>query len=125
MLVLTGKNFELYAMQNYINSNCVDYMEFKDDLARVRYVRRLLNRYVASNELRYNILRNHIIVLVNVFSLDTALTLLFSKVEPELHSILYTVLFSMYTLPERINNVTLTNINIHNGIIDAIRTNHE
>lgn len=125
MLVLTGKNFELYAMQNYINSNCVDYMEFKDDLARVRYVRRLLNRYVASNELRYNILRNHIIVLVNVFSLDTTLTLLFSKVEPELHSILYTVLFSMYTLPERINNVTLTNINIHNGIIDAIRTNHE
>lgn len=125
MLVLTGKNFELYAMQNYINSNCVDYMEFKDDLARVRYVRRLLNRYVASNELRYNILRNHIIVLVNVFSLDTTLTLLFSKVEPELHSILYTVLFSMYTLPECINNVTLTNINIHNGIIDAIRTNHE
>lgn len=123
MLILTGKNFELYAMQNYINSKCVDYSEFKDDLARVRYVRRLLTRYITTDNLRLVIIRNHIIVLVNVFGVTGALTLLFYKIEPELYNILYTILSVMYNIPNSINGMDISNLEVDANVLKLIGLN--
>ena len=39
---LTGKNFELFAAQHYNNPECIEVEEFKDDLTRFKYLKRLL-----------------------------------------------------------------------------------
>ena len=48
---LNRKNFELYAAQNYNNPECIDIEEFKEDLARFKYLKRLLRRYEVNDEL--------------------------------------------------------------------------
>lgn len=41
--------------------------EFEEDITRILYVFRLINRYVAKKNTNYKLLINHIIVLYNVF----------------------------------------------------------
>ena len=36
---LTENNFDIYAAQNYDNPNCVDILEFQDDLSRIKYIK--------------------------------------------------------------------------------------
>ena len=39
---LTHKNFELFASQHYNNPECTSVEEFKEDLSRFKYLKRLL-----------------------------------------------------------------------------------
>ena len=39
---LTSKNFKLFAAQHYNNPECTDVEEFKQDLSRFKYLKRLL-----------------------------------------------------------------------------------
>ena len=48
---LTNKNLVLYAAQHYYNPTCIDSEEFYSDLKRFKYVKRLLNKYVMTQEL--------------------------------------------------------------------------
>ena len=41
MEVLNDKNFMLFAAKFYDNKNCVDILEFHDDLNRIKYLQRL------------------------------------------------------------------------------------
>ena len=75
MLKLTGKNLELYAAQHYKNVRCIDYEEFKDDLSRFKYVKRLVKRYVSKGDADVRLLLNHIILIYNVFEIDAANTI--------------------------------------------------
>ncbi len=49
---LTNKNFELFAAQHYNNPECMDIDEFKDDLSRFKYLKRLLRRYADHGDLQ-------------------------------------------------------------------------
>ena len=42
---LNEKNFLSFAMKMYDNPNCKGLEEFEEDLSRVKYVKRLLNKY--------------------------------------------------------------------------------
>ena len=44
MYQLTEDNFFLYAMKSYNNPNCKGMDEFKDDLKKFSYVKRLLKK---------------------------------------------------------------------------------
>ena len=49
MEVLNDKNFMLYAAKFYDNKNCVDILEFHDDLNRIKYLKRLFKKYTTDN----------------------------------------------------------------------------
>ena len=80
---LTRKNFELYAAQNYNNPECIDVEEFKEDLARFKYLKRLLRRYELTEDLQVRLILNHIIVIYNVFGIESANRMVWYKIEPE------------------------------------------
>ena len=89
---LTRENFLLYAMSNYTNSDCMGISEFTDDLAKMKYVKRLLKKYTRSKEIRPILLLNHLVVLGNIFGPYPTSRMLFYKLESEIHSPLKTVL---------------------------------
>ena len=80
---LNKRNFELFAAQHYNNPECLDIEEFKEDLARFKYLKRLLRRYELADDLQIRLILNHIIVLYNVFGIESANRMLWYKIEPE------------------------------------------
>lgn len=97
---LTSRNFELFASQHYNNPECTDIEEFKEDLTRFKYLKRLLRRYEQYDDLQERLILNHIIVLYNVFGIEAANRMMWFKVEPEHHSMLKTFLIFLNYLPE-------------------------
>jgi len=80
---LNRRNFELFAAQNYNNPECLDVEEFKEDLARFKYLKRLLRRYELTEDLQVRLILNHIIVIYNVFGIESANKMIWYKIEPE------------------------------------------
>ena len=97
---LTNRNFELFASQHYNNPECCDVEEFKEDLTRFKYLKRLLRRYEQYDDLQERLILNHIIVLYNVFGIEAANRMMWFKVEPEHYSMLKTFLIFLNYLPE-------------------------
>jgi len=97
---LTNKNFELFASQNYNNPECCEIEEFKDDLRRFKYLKRLLRRYEMTGDLQERLILNHIIVIYNVFGIKAANRMMWFKVEEEHYSALKTFLIFLHYLPE-------------------------
>jgi hypothetical protein len=63
---LDDSNFMLYAAKFYDNHGA-DALEFEDDLAHIKYIKRLFSKYRDGKELRERLILNHIIILYNVF----------------------------------------------------------
>jgi len=81
---LDETNFLLYAAKHYDNPQCFDTLEFYEDLSRFKYIKRLLNRYEESGELKERLIINHLIILYNVFGPVTT-RMLFFKLDNQLH----------------------------------------
>lgn len=75
---LTNENFNFIANRFY-NDVAADVDEFKEDMKRFRYIKRLLNNYRKTGEIKHRLLLNHVIILTNVFD-DMALELLLFKI---------------------------------------------
>ena len=97
---LTSRNFELFASQHYNNPECCDIEEFREDLTRFKYLKRLLRRYEQYGDLQERLILNHIIVLYNVFGIDAANRMMWFKIEPEHYSMLKTFLIFLNYLHE-------------------------
>lgn len=78
---LDETNFMLYAARNYDNAQCYDTVEFYEDLKRFKYIKRLLNRYSRSGDLKERLILNHVIALNNVFGPEATVRMLFVKLE--------------------------------------------
>ena len=63
---VNDSNFMLFAAKFYDNPGA-DSIEFEEDLARIKYIKRLFSKYRDGKELRERLILNHIIVLYNVF----------------------------------------------------------
>lgn len=125
-VVLTKDNFLLYAIRNYQNPNCMSMSEFQEDLKKIKYIKRLLNKYVKTGEIKERLLLNHIIVLYNMFGPQHTTRMLFFKIEEEYWSILKTFLLYLNVLPKQITHlpfgIILTDeIPIHNDIADRLK----
>ena len=48
-------------IMSYDNPQCIDMDEFEDDMKRVKYIKRLVNRYSSAGELKERLILNHII----------------------------------------------------------------
>ena len=66
--------------------------EFNEDLNRIKYIKRLLRKYIKTGILRERLILNHLIILQNVFGPTVTSRILFFKVDKELYSELKTFL---------------------------------
>jgi hypothetical protein len=101
---LTNDNIMIFAMKAYDKPNCI-MSEFKEDMKRFNYLKRLFKRYRKLNELRDQLVINHLIVLNNVFGPEIATRLLFFKVSKEDYSILKTYLLFLSCMPEKVRGI--------------------
>tara|TARA_Y100001937_G_scaffold84145_1_gene113846 strand:+ start:15 stop:383 length:369 start_codon:yes stop_codon:yes gene_type:complete len=97
---LNRKNFKLYASQNYNNPECIDVNEFKEDLSRFKYVKRLLSRYEAHSDLQERLILNHLIVIYNCFGIEAANRMLWYKIDENHWHYIKPFLVFLHYLPE-------------------------
>lgn len=96
---LNDDNYLLFAIKFYDNPHAVTREDFEDDLKKIKYVKRLLRRYLNTNVLKTHLILNHLTVLFNVFG-DAAVPLLFYNMERDLWSSLKSFLIFLGKLPE-------------------------
>lgn len=120
--MFTESDFQLYAVKNYINSRCTVESEFKDDLNRFKYLKKLLDRYIRGDDISIVLIINHLVILFNVFSKEACLAMLFYKLE-EFSPQIKTILTHLNAMPDYISELNLYNSDIQLDIdmIDKLR----
>ena len=78
---LTEKNLLLYAARHYHKPLGASSEEFEEDLKKFKYIKRLVNRYLETNELAERLIMNHLIVVFNVFGIEAGVKILGLKLE--------------------------------------------
>ena len=114
---LTEKNLFLYAAKHYKNPKFSDIDDFYEDLKRFKYIKRLLNRYIESDELSERLMLNHLIVVFNMFGIEAALEILNLKLE-EKH---WPVMKPFLVFLKYITNEQYTGITMDPNIIEVLR----
>lgn len=67
------------AKKAYDNAHLKTIDEFVEDFNRFRYVKRLLNRYSKTGELKERLILNHLILIFNVFESNSAMWILYQN----------------------------------------------
>ena len=101
---LTNDNILIYAVKAYDKPNCI-MSEFKEDMKKFNYLKRLFKRYRKLGELREQLVLNHLVVLNNVFGPEAATRLLFFKMTKDDYSALKTYLLFLNCMPDRVKGV--------------------
>ena len=97
---LTEKNFEAYAVRYYNNPQCLSIDEFYEDVARFKYIKRLLRKYRETGEIKERLILNHLIALYNVFSIQAANHMILYRIERDLWGTLKPFLVFLNYLPD-------------------------
>ena len=114
---LTEKNLFLYAAKHYKNPKFSDIDDFYEDLKRFKYIKRLLNRYIESDELSERLILNHLIVVFNMFGIEAALEILNLKLEDK-H---WPVMKPFLVFLKYITNEQYTGITMDPNVIEVLR----
>lgn len=112
--LLTEANFVAFCQRHYFNSQCSGKNEFVDDLKRIKYVKRLIqkiHKYKTLKSIRERLILNHIIILRNIFGEENSARILFFKLEPKLHSYLKSFLVFLEYKISKIPEVQYHKIN--------------
>jgi len=117
---LTNENIMLYLVKAYDKPNML-MSEFKDDMKRFNYLKRLFQRYRKYRELREQLVLNHLVVLYNVFGLEVTTRTLFFKMTKEDYPALKTYLLFLNYMPEIVygiknEDIKSSDIDIDNNI---------
>ena len=119
---LTNENYLMYALLHYDNPHCIDIKEYFEDVRKLKYIKRLFNRYKEDGVMKERLILNHIISFYNVFDTEAATRLLFFRVGKEYHSLLKTFLVFLNKMPDKINeNLYSSNIQLDEKIIKILR----
>jgi hypothetical protein len=81
---LNRENFELFAAKHYDNPCCLTAEEFYEDLARFKYIIRLLRKYRDAGVLQERLILNHVICIYNVFENSACTRMMFYRIETDL-----------------------------------------
>ena len=119
--VLSENTFMVYAMKHYTNPQCEGIEEFEEDINRIKYIKRLLNKYEEKDILRGRLLLNHIIILNNVFGNEACSRILFHKLEEEFHSAIKTFLEFLNYLPRKLPDIDLSKIPTEHKILTELK----
>lgn len=101
---LTSDNFLLYAAKNYISPHYIE-EEFFSDLRRIKYIKRLIQKYRTYDVLKERLILNHIIMTYNVFETEACTKMLFFRLKPNNYSALKTFLVFLNYMPNKIEGV--------------------
>jgi len=96
---LNEDNYLLFAIKFYNNPQSLTLDDFEDDLKRIKYIKRLLNRYKNTGILKIHLILNHLTILFNVFD-DAAIPLLFYNLESNLWPLIKSFLVFLNRIPE-------------------------
>ena len=97
---LSSDNWMMYASKHYKNVQCTSVEEFYDDLQRFKYLKRLFKRYFNNGDLQERLILNHIIVLNNVFGIESSNKMLFYKIDNDHWPVLKTFLVYLNFISE-------------------------
>lgn len=117
---LNDQTVLIYAIKhydNYIKS------EFSEDYRIFKYVKRLLQRYRASGEIRQNLILNHINMIYNMFGVEAGTRLLFFKLDEKDYSSLKTFLIFLNTMPDVVMGINENNIRSSDIPVDVTIAN--
>ena len=114
---LTEKNLLLYAAKHYSNPTFSDIEDFHEDLKRFKYIKRLLNRYLETDDLSERLILNHLIVIFNIFGIEAALNILDLKLE-EKH---WPVVKPFLIFLKYIKNDQYTGITMDPTVVETLR----
>ena len=119
---LTNENYLMFALLHYDNPHCVDIKEYFEDVRKLKYIKRLFNRYKEDGVMKERLILNHLISFYNVFDNEAATRLLFFRVGTEYHSLLKTFLVYLNRMPEQVNeNLYADSIKLDDKIIEILR----
>ena len=119
---LTNENYLMYALLHYDNPHCVDIKEYFEDVRKLKYIKRLFNRYREDNVLKERLILNHLISFYNVFENAAATRLLFFRVGTEYHSLLKTFLVYLNRMPEQVNETLFSSdMDMDKQVIEILR----
>jgi len=123
---LSSDNFMIYAIRAYDRPEFIK-SEFKEDMKRFNYLKRLFCRYRKTKEVRERLIINHIIVIYNVFGVEVATRMLFYKIHKDDYPALKTYLLFLNYMPEVVkgikgHNILSTDISVDMTIADVLRT---
>lgn len=113
--IVTDENFLIYAAKHYDGISGAEDLDFLEDISRIVYIKRLLNKFTKSGDLKERLILNHIIILHNVFG-SSCIPMLFLKM-PEYKSELKTFLNYLSLMPDEVpygaNIVNTGDIPVH------------
>jgi hypothetical protein len=123
---LTDDNFLIYAAKHYDNPQCHSTEEFLEDIKRLKYIKKLITRYVETGELKDRLILNHLIVLNNVFGPEHLCRILYLKMKKQFNFVV-PFLVMLNVLQDRIYNIRnekvidTSMITMDQRIIDSLR----
>ena len=122
---LNESNVLLYAAKCYEKPNCID-SEFDEDYKRIRYIKRLLQRYRITGEIKERLLLNHLVITQNVFGVEGSTRMLFLRIDQKDYSALKTFLIYTSAMPDvvrgiRGENIRSSEIPLDLKIVDSLR----
>jgi hypothetical protein len=123
---LSNENILIYAMKVYDKPNCI-MSEFKEDMKRFNYLKRLFFRHRKTGEVKERLILNHLVVLCNVFGPEPATRLLFYKMAKEDYPSLKTYLVFLSFMPDVVSgikgkDILSSEIPVDISIADVLRT---
>lgn len=81
---LTNNNFLLWTAARYDHRQRQSTDEFFEDLRRIKYIKKLITKYVETGDLKERLILNHLIILCNVFGPDALCKILFLKMPQQM-----------------------------------------
>tara|TARA_B100002019_G_scaffold271358_1_gene265703 strand:+ start:1767 stop:2126 length:360 start_codon:yes stop_codon:yes gene_type:complete len=114
---LTDSTLLLYAAKHYYKPQFSDADEFFEDLKRFKYIKRLVNRYIETDNFPHRLLLNHIIVIFNVFGIKPALNILELRLDEKHWPVIKPILIYL----SYIRNDQYTGIPMDPYVVDFLR----
>lgn len=119
--VLCDEDFLIFALQHYDNPQCDSLEEFYEDLDRIKYLKRLMNRSDGDLSQRNRLILNHLIILTNVFGIVPGNRILFHRMDEKYHVCLKTFLHFLNLLRTDIPEIDTTAIAIDESLLNELR----
>ena len=115
---ITNANVMMFAVRHYDNPQCEGEKEFHDDMKRFKYLKRLLNHYLTTHELKQRLILNHLIMIYNLFDNEAATRILFYKIDENSWQVLKPFLIYLKRMPKVVRGIRSKDIRESDIILD-------
>jgi hypothetical protein len=118
---LCDEDFLSFALQHYDNPQCGSLEEFYEDLDRIKYIKRLMNREDGDIGQRNRLILNHLIIMTNVFGIEEGNRILFYRMEEKFYPRLKTFLYFLNVLHIEIPEADIAAIPMEIKLLEELR----